>query len=96
MERERKLIINVPMWLLVGFFLIYLFIISDYDPAVVEQKEASQPACIPLSYVLKFFTASRREFQSMPAAVDVRRRLMSAPQTPSIRSNTPTGYCIKS
>ncbi|XP_045767840.1 juxtaposed with another zinc finger protein 1 [Maniola jurtina] len=64
----------------------------DYDPAVVEQKEASQPACIPLSYVLKFFTeASRRELQSMPAAVDVRRRLFSAPKTPSVRSSTPTG-----
>ncbi|XP_030030414.1 juxtaposed with another zinc finger protein 1 isoform X2 [Manduca sexta] len=63
----------------------------DYDPAVVEQKEASQPACIPLSYVLKFFTeASRRELQSAPVA-DVRRRLLSAPKTPSVRSNTPTG-----
>ncbi|XP_026485653.1 juxtaposed with another zinc finger protein 1 [Vanessa tameamea] len=64
----------------------------DYDPAVVEQKEASQPACIPLSYVLKFFTeASRREIQNMPAAADVRRRLLSAPKTPSVRSGTPTG-----
>ncbi|CAG4982659.1 unnamed protein product [Parnassius apollo] len=64
----------------------------DYDPAVIEQKEASQPACIPLSYVLRFFTeASRREFQSLPPAVDVRRRLLSAPKTPSVRSSTPTG-----
>ncbi|CAH2234380.1 jg23680 [Pararge aegeria aegeria] len=64
----------------------------DYDPAVVEQKEASQPSCIPLSYVLKFFTeASRREIHNMPAAVDVRRRLLSAPKTPSVRSSTPTG-----
>ncbi|CAH0723861.1 unnamed protein product, partial [Brenthis ino] len=64
----------------------------DYDPAVVEQKEASQPACIPLSYVLKFFTeASRREIQNMPPAADVRRRLLSAPKTPSVRSSTPTG-----
>ncbi|XP_013137710.1 PREDICTED: juxtaposed with another zinc finger protein 1 [Papilio polytes] len=64
----------------------------DYDPAVVEQKEASQPACIPLSYVLRFFTeASRREFQSLPPAADVRRRLLSAPKTPSVRSSTPTG-----
>ncbi|CAG9579889.1 unnamed protein product [Danaus chrysippus] len=63
----------------------------DYDPAVIEQKEASQPACIPLSYVLKFFTeASRREIQNMPTA-DVRRRLVSAPKTPSVRSSTPTG-----
>ncbi|XP_041968325.1 juxtaposed with another zinc finger protein 1 [Aricia agestis] len=63
----------------------------DYDPAVIEQKEASQPACIPLSYVLKFFTeASRRELQSLPP-VDVRRRLVSAPKTPSVRSSSPTG-----
>ncbi|CAG4945724.1 juxtaposed with another zinc finger protein 1 [Colias croceus] len=63
----------------------------DYDPAVVEQKEASQPACIPLSYVLKFFTeASRREIQ-MPPAGEVRKRLLSAPKTPSVRSSTPTG-----
>ncbi|XP_049870772.1 juxtaposed with another zinc finger protein 1 [Pectinophora gossypiella] len=64
----------------------------DYDPAVVEQKEASQPACIPLSYVLKFFTeATRREFQNMPPVPDVRRRLLSTPKTPSVRSSTPTG-----
>uniref|UniRef100_A0A2A4J3T1 C2H2-type domain-containing protein n=1 Tax=Heliothis virescens TaxID=7102 RepID=A0A2A4J3T1_HELVI len=64
----------------------------DYDPAVVEQKEASQPACIPLSYVLKFITeASRRENQNTAPAPDVRRRLLSAPKTPSVRSSTPTG-----
>lgn len=69
-----------------------IFSFSDYDPAVVEQKEASQPACIPLSYVLKFFTeATRREYQSAPAVPDVRRRLLSAPKTPSVRSSTPTG-----
>ncbi|XP_053605990.1 juxtaposed with another zinc finger protein 1 [Plodia interpunctella] len=64
----------------------------DYDPVVVEQKEASQPSCIPLSYVLRFFTeASRREIQNMPPVPDVRRRLVSAPNTPSVRSSTPTG-----
>ncbi|XP_011550624.3 juxtaposed with another zinc finger protein 1 [Plutella xylostella] len=64
----------------------------DYDPAVVEQKEASQPSCIPLSYILRFFTENtRREFQSMPPIPEGRRRLMSAPKTPSIRSSTPTG-----
>lgn len=68
---------------------------SDLDPAVVEQKEASQPACIPLSYVLKFITeASRRENQSTAPAPDVRRRLLSVPKTPSVRSSTPTGYYI--
>ncbi|KAL0831961.1 hypothetical protein ABMA28_001461 [Loxostege sticticalis] len=64
----------------------------DYDPAVVEQKEASQPACIPLSYVLRFFTeASKREIHSLPPVPDIRRRLLSAPNTPSVRSSTPTG-----
>ncbi|CAB3235461.1 unnamed protein product [Arctia plantaginis] len=64
----------------------------DLDPAVVEQKEASQPACIPLSYVLKFITeASRRENQTTAPAPDVRRRLLSVPKTPSVRSSTPTG-----
>ncbi|XP_050666959.1 juxtaposed with another zinc finger protein 1 [Leptidea sinapis] len=63
----------------------------DYDPAVVEQKEASQPACIPLSYVLKFFTeASRREALIAPAT-DVRKRLLPPPKPPSVRSSTPTG-----
>ncbi|XP_051160992.1 juxtaposed with another zinc finger protein 1 isoform X2 [Leptopilina boulardi] len=34
----------------------------DYDPQVVEQKERQQPPCVPLSYVLRFFTdAARRE-----------------------------------
>ncbi|XP_013194055.1 juxtaposed with another zinc finger protein 1 [Amyelois transitella] len=64
----------------------------DYDPVVVEKKEASQPTCVPLSYILRFFTeASRREIQNMPPAPDVRRRLISAPNTPSVRSSTPTG-----
>ncbi|KAJ2947400.1 hypothetical protein O0L34_g17177 [Tuta absoluta] len=64
----------------------------DYDPVVVEQKEASQPACIPLSYVLRFFTeATKREFQNMPPVPEVRSRLFSAPKTPSVRSSTPTG-----
>lgn len=34
----------------------------DYDPKVVEQKELQQPACLPLSYVLRFITdATRKE-----------------------------------
>ncbi|CAG9138285.1 unnamed protein product [Plutella xylostella] len=55
--------------------------LSDYDPAVVEQKEASQPSCIPLSYILRFFTENtRREFQSMPPSprAGAAARLMSA------------------
>ncbi|XP_059053541.1 juxtaposed with another zinc finger protein 1 [Achroia grisella] len=64
----------------------------DYDPEVIEQKEASQPACVPLSYVLRFYThSSKREINNMPPASDVRRRHPSAPTTPSVRSSTPTG-----
>jgi hypothetical protein len=34
----------------------------DYDPQVVEEKEQEQPTCLPLSYVLRFFTdAARKE-----------------------------------
>lgn len=36
--------------------------LSDYDPKVVEAKELQQPACLPLSYVLRFITdATRKE-----------------------------------
>ncbi|XP_004930555.1 juxtaposed with another zinc finger protein 1 isoform X1 [Bombyx mori] len=64
----------------------------DYDPEVVEQKEASQPSCIPLSYILKYISeASRRENHNAPPVPEVRRRLLSAPKTPSVRSSTPTG-----
>lgn len=45
----------------------------DYDPAVIEQKEQQQPPCLPLSYVLKFYSNSaRRESQ----LVDIKRRLI--------------------
>ncbi|KAL1140170.1 hypothetical protein AAG570_000102 [Ranatra chinensis] len=34
----------------------------DYDPHVIEEKEQEQPSCLPLSYVLRFFTdAARKE-----------------------------------
>ncbi|XP_017072831.1 homeobox protein 5 isoform X1 [Drosophila eugracilis] len=33
----------------------------DYDPKVVEQKEQAQPACLPLSYVLRFITEENRK-----------------------------------
>ncbi|XP_016973779.1 homeobox protein 5 isoform X1 [Drosophila rhopaloa] len=33
----------------------------DYDPKVVEQKEQAQPACLPLSYVLRFITEDNRK-----------------------------------
>ncbi|XP_063988989.1 juxtaposed with another zinc finger protein 1 isoform X1 [Diachasmimorpha longicaudata] len=33
----------------------------DYDPLVVEQSEQQQPACIPLSYALRFLTDATRQ-----------------------------------
>ncbi|KOB74955.1 Juxtaposed with another zinc finger protein 1 [Operophtera brumata] len=60
----------------------------DLDPKVVEQKEASQPQYISLSYVLKYISEhSRRDVQSdVPEA---RRRLLSLPEPPVVQS--PTG-----
>lgn len=67
-------------------------LLSDYDPRVIEQKELQQPACLPLSYVLRFFgDATRKE------GLDVKRKLAQNQGTkPSsyattTRSNTPTG-----
>ncbi|XP_067006258.2 juxtaposed with another zinc finger protein 1 [Anabrus simplex] len=63
----------------------------DYDPHVVEQKEQQQPACLPLSYVLRFFTdAARKEL------LDSKRKLAQNHANKistfgSVRSNTPTG-----
>ncbi|XP_014276445.1 juxtaposed with another zinc finger protein 1 [Halyomorpha halys] len=38
----------------------------DYDPQVIEEKEQEQPSCLPLSYVLRFFTdAARKEVLSL-------------------------------
>ena len=40
--------------------------ILDYDPQVIEEKEQEQPSCLPLSYVLRFFTdAARKEVLSL-------------------------------
>lgn len=32
------------------------YFIADYDPKIIEQFETQQPTCLPLSYVLKFFS----------------------------------------
>jgi hypothetical protein len=66
-------------------------LLSDYDPRVIEQKELQQPACLPLSYVLRFFSdATRKE------GLDAKRKLAQNPGTKAsyattTRSNTPTG-----
>ncbi|XP_031631670.1 beclin-1-like protein A isoform X2 [Contarinia nasturtii] len=71
----------------------------DYDPHVVEQKEQSQPACLPLSYVLRFITdAARKEgpfINNSTGASDLKRKLAikhhSYSMSSSNRSTTPTG-----
>lgn len=79
-------------------FFFYYFII-DYDPLVVEQKEQSQPSCLPLSYVLRFITdAARKEgpfINNSTNTTDSKRKLAikhhSYSLSSSNRSNTPTG-----
>uniref|UniRef100_A0A1I8QF09 C2H2-type domain-containing protein n=1 Tax=Stomoxys calcitrans TaxID=35570 RepID=A0A1I8QF09_STOCA len=71
----------------------------DYDPKVVEQKEQAQPACLPLSYVLRFISDDARKespFLSANAAgAELKRKLAikhhSYSMSSSNRSNTPTG-----
>ncbi|XP_055381023.1 homeobox protein 5 [Condylostylus longicornis] len=70
----------------------------DYDPKVVEQKEQAQPTCLPLSYVLRFIDATRKEspfISSGAHSVDLKRKLAikhhSYSMSSSNRSNTPTG-----
>ncbi|XP_059487791.1 juxtaposed with another zinc finger protein 1 [Neocloeon triangulifer] len=46
----------------------------DYDPRAIEQKEQQQPTCLPLSYILRFYSdAARKEYP----------RTASPPRTPS-------------
>lgn len=79
--------------------LLFVHTHTDYDPHVVEQKEQSQPACLPLSYVLRFITdAARKEgpfINNAPAASDLKRKLAikhhSYSMSSSNRSTTPTG-----
>lgn len=82
-------------------FIFFSNIQLDYDPHVVEQKEQSQPACLPLSYVLRFITdAARKEgsfISNSPGATDLKRKLAikhhSYSMSSSNRSTTPTGLC---
>lgn len=62
--------------------------LSDYDPAVIEEKEQQQPECLPLSYVLKFFSNSTRRDSHV---LDLKQRLIQHASKNSVRSTTPTG-----
>lgn len=48
------------------FFTLSLSLLSDYDPIVIQQKEAQQPSCLPLSYVLRFISDTSKKDQ-LPA-----------------------------
>lgn len=73
------------------------FFFIDYDPHVIEQKEQSRPACLPLSYVLRFITdAARKEGPFLgTSGAELKRKLAikhhSYSMSSSNRSNTPTG-----
>uniref|UniRef100_A0A336MIV2 CSON002344 protein n=1 Tax=Culicoides sonorensis TaxID=179676 RepID=A0A336MIV2_CULSO len=63
----------------------------DYDPQIIEQKEKSQPTCLPLSYVLRFVTeAARIQNQS-----NLRESIHQQQQQPQ-QAQTPTSPSIES
>lgn len=66
----------------------------------MEQKEQAQPACLPLSYVLRFISDDARKESPFlttnnAGAADLKRKLAikhhSYSMSSSNRSNTPTG-----
>lgn len=67
-------------------------LLLDYDPRVIEQKELQQPACLPLSYVLRFFTdAARKEGHDAKRKLAQNQGTKTSTHTTTTRSNTPTG-----
>lgn len=82
---------------------MFVSLFIDYDPAVIEQKEQSNPTCLPLSYVLRFITdAARKENQNpfngtttTTGTAEIKRKMPhSYSISSSNRSNTPTGNSI--
>lgn len=53
---------------------------------MIEQKEQQQPDCLPLSYVLKFFTNSARRDSH---TLDLKQRLIQHASKNAIRAATP-------
>lgn len=67
-------------------------LLLDYDPRVIEQKELQQPACLPLSYVLRFFTdAARKEGHDAKRKLTQNQGTKTSSYAATTRSNTPTG-----
>ncbi|XP_054280581.1 juxtaposed with another zinc finger protein 1 isoform X2 [Macrosteles quadrilineatus] len=64
----------------------------DYDPLVVEQKEQQQPQCMPLSYILPFFTDAARKDHK-----DVKPKMNKPLVTKTLPSpSTPTNVTVQS
>lgn len=62
-------------------FLFNLF--TDYDPQTIEQKEQAQPACLPLSYVLRFMTeAARLQNQTKQQTLPTQTQSPTSPTEP--------------
>lgn len=63
--------------------------ILDYDPRVIEQKEQQQPTCLPLSYILRFYSDTARKEYSRSAST-------SPPHTPTKTIITSLNTPVKS
>lgn len=69
--------------------MCFFFFVSDYDPQTIEQKEQSQPSCLPLSYVLRFVTeAARIQNQSKLQSIHQQQQQQQA-QTPTSPIESP-------
>ncbi|CAG2056996.1 unnamed protein product [Timema podura] len=62
------------------------------DPRVIEQKELQQPSCLPLSYILRFFTdAARKEWSETKRKLSQSHASKQLLPSVTTQSNTPTG-----
>nr|CAD7202790.1 unnamed protein product [Timema douglasi] len=62
------------------------------DPRVIEQKELQQPSCLPLSYILRFFTdAARKEWSETKRKLSQSHASKQLLPPVTTQSNTPTG-----
>lgn len=50
---------------------------TDYDPKIIEQFETQQPTCLPMSYVLKFFSDLPVEEKSSSGPSKLKQTLLS-------------------
>ncbi|XP_063704680.1 homeobox protein 2 isoform X2 [Culicoides brevitarsis] len=64
----------------------------DYDPQTIEQKEQSQPTCLPLSYVLRFVTEAHR-IQNQSKMRETLQQQAQTPTSPIESPLTPTTTC---